>query len=147
MAHFKRVATAVWQGSGAEGSGVLNGPSGVFQNTPYSFKARFQNEDGKAGTNPEELIAAAHAGCYAMALSFQLSNAGFPPAKLECNAVIDMEKLDAGWAFQKITLQLTADVPGIDSDKFHELAAAAKAGCPVSRALGAVPIELEAELI
>jgi lipoyl-dependent peroxiredoxin len=146
MAHFKRTATAVWQGTGAEGSGVLNGPSGVLNNTPYSFKARFQNEDGTAGTNPEELIAAAHAGCFAMALSFQLTGAGFPPAELHCTANIDMEKDDKGWVFQKITLVLNARVPGIEADKFEELAAAAKAGCPVSRALSAVPIELQTTL-
>jgi len=147
MAHFKRTASAVWQGSGADGSGTLNGPSGVLKDTPYSSKLRFQNEDGKAGTNPEELIAAAHAGCYIMALSFQLTAAGFPPAALNCSATIDMEKGDSGWSFEKITLVLDADVPGIESDKFHELANAAKAGCPVSKALSAVPIELDATLI
>jgi osmotically inducible protein OsmC len=146
MAHFKRTASAVWQGTGAEGAGKLNGPSGVFNDTPYSFKARFQNEDGAAGTNPEELIAAAHAGCFAMALSFQLSGAGFPPAELRVSANIDMEKQETGWAFEKITLVLEGDVPGITNEKFQELANAAKAGCPVSRALSAVPIELQATL-
>lgn len=147
MAHFKRTASAVWQGTGAEGTGALNGPSGVLHDTPYSAKARFQNEDGKAGTNPEELIAAAHAGCYIMALSFQLSAAGFPPAALNCSATIDMDNSGGGWGFEKITLVLEADVPGIDANKFQELANAAKAGCPVSKALSAVPIELEASLI
>ncbi|MBU6341744.1 MAG: OsmC family protein [Bacteroidetes bacterium] len=142
MAHFKRTASAVWQGTGAEGVGKLNGPSGVFQDTPYSFKARFQNEDGTAGTNPEELIAAAHAGCYAMALSFQLTGAGFPPASLEVKAEIDMESGEGGWSFKQITLHLHADVPGIAAEKLQELAEAAKAGCPVSRALAAVPIAL-----
>jgi osmotically inducible protein OsmC len=146
MAHFKRSASAVWHGTGAEGSGSLNGPSGVLHDTPYSAKARFQNEDGKAGTNPEELIAAAHAGCYIMALSFQLAGAGFPATELRCTASIDMEKGDSGWGFQKITLHLEANVPGISADKFNELANAAKAGCPVSKALSAVPIELEAAL-
>ena len=146
MAHFKRTASAVWQGTGAEGAGKLNGPSGVFNDTPYSFKARFQIEDGAAGTNPEELIAAAHAGCFAMALSFQLSGAGFPPAELRVSANIDMEKQEAGWAFEKITLVLEGDVPGITNEQFQELALAAKAGCPVSRALSAVPIELQATL-
>jgi osmotically inducible protein OsmC len=147
MAHFKRTASAVWQGTGAEGSGTLTGPSGVLAGTPYSFKARFQNEDGQAGTNPEELIAAAHAGCYAMALSFQLSGAGFPPAELRASATIDMENSGSGWGFEKITLHLEANVPGIDADKFAELANAAKAGCPVSKALSAVPIELDAKLV
>ena len=146
MAHFKRTASAIWQGAGADGSGALNGPSGVLTDTPYSAAKRFQNEDGKAGTNPEELIAAAHAGCYIMALSFGLSGAGFPPTELRCEATIDMEKGDSGWGFQKITLHLDAEVPGIDAEKFQELAKAAKAGCPVSKALSSVPIELVANL-
>ena len=147
MATFKRTASAVWRGSGAEGSGLLTGPSGVLNDTPYSAKLRFQNEDGKAGTNPEELIAAAHAGCYIMALSFRLSGAGFPPSELRCSATIDMEKGDAGWSFAKITLHLEASVPGLAADQFMEHANAAKAGCPVSKALAAVPIELEAKLV
>jgi osmotically inducible protein OsmC len=147
MAHFKRTASAVWQGTGAEGSGTLDGPSGVLTGTPYSAKLRFQNEDGKAGTNPEELIAAAHAGCYIMALSFRLSGEGFPPTELRCSATIDMENSGGGWGFEKITLHLEANVPGIDAEKFAELANAAKAGCPVSKALSAVPIELEAKLV
>ncbi|MCK6693071.1 MAG: OsmC family protein [Thermoanaerobaculia bacterium] len=147
MASFKRTASAVWRGSGAEGSGSLTGPSGVLDNTPYSAKLRFQNEDGKAGTNPEELIAAAHAGCYIMALSFRLSGAGFPPSELRCSATIDMEKGDAGWGFAKITLYLEASVPGLAADQFMEHANAAKAGCPVSKALAAVPVELEAKLV
>lgn len=147
MAHFQRTATAVWQGSGAEGSGTLDGPSGVLSATPYSAAKRFQNEDGKAGTNPEELIAAAHAGCYIMALSFRLSGEGFAPEELRCSATIDMEKGSDGWGFQKITLRLEAKVAGISAEKFAELANAAKAGCPVSKALSAVPIELDATLL
>jgi len=146
MAHFKRTASAAWRGTGADGSGSLSGPSGVLNDTPYSAAKRFNNEDGKAGTNPEELIAAAHAGCYIMALSFQLSGAGFPPTELRCSATIDLEKGDSGWGFQKITLQLEAEVPDISAEKFQELANAAKAGCPVSKALASVPIELEAKL-
>lgn len=146
MATFKRTASATWRGTGAEGTGSLTGPSGVLTNTPYSFVKRFQNEDGTAGTNPEELIAAAHAGCYIMALSFQLTGAGFPPAELRCTAQIDMDNKSGGWAFQKITLHLEGEVPGISAEKFNELAQAAKAGCPVSQALASVPIELEAQL-
>ncbi|MFM7400608.1 MAG: OsmC family peroxiredoxin [Bacteroidota bacterium] len=146
MAHFKRNASAVWNGSGAEGSGELNGPSGVLSGTPYSAAKRFQNEDGKAGTNPEELIAAAHAGCYIMALSFRLSGAGFPPTTLRCDATIDMDNSSGGWAFEKITLHLEAEVPGIDHAQFMELAEAAKSGCPVSKALSSVAIELHASL-
>ncbi len=146
MASFKRTASAVWHGNGPDGSGVLNGPSGVLSSTPYSAQLRFQNEDGRAGTNPEELIAAAHAGCYAMALSFALTNAGFTPDTLRCSATITMEKTDAGWTFANIALQLEAKVPDISEEKFQELAHGAKSGCPVSRALGAVPISLQAIL-
>lgn len=146
MAHFKRTASAVWHGTGAEGSGSLNGTSGVLHDTPYSAKARFQNEDGKAGTNPEELIAAAHAGCYIMALSFRLAGAGFTATELRCTASIDMDNSSGGWAFEKITLHLEASIPGITAEQFDELAQGAKAGCPVSKALSAVPIELEAVL-
>lgn len=147
MAHFKRTASAVWRGTGAEGSGSLDGPSGVLSGTPYSAKLRFQNEDGKAGTNPEELIAAAHAGCYIMALSFRLSGAGFAPSELRCSATIDMDNSGGGWAFEKITLHLEASVPGIGAEQFMEHAKAAKEGCPVSKALSAVSIELDARLV
>lgn len=147
MAHFQRTASAVWHGTGAEGSGTLNGPSGVLSDTPYSAAKRFANEDGKAGTNPEELIAAAHAGCYIMALSFRLSAEGFTPRELSCSATIDMDNSAGGWAFQKITLRLEARITGISDEMFNELANAAKAGCPVSKALAAVPIELEAKLL
>ncbi len=147
MAHFQRTASAVWRGTGSEGSGALDGPSGVLAATPYSAAKRFQNEDGKAGTNPEELIAAAHAGCFIMALSFQLSGAGFPPAELRCSSTIDMDNSGGGWSFQKITLRLEGNVPGISAEKFQELANAAKAGCPVSKALSAVPMELELKMV
>ncbi len=147
MASFQRTASAIWHGTGPEGSGTLSGPSGVLNDTPYSAKLRFQNEDGRAGTNPEELIAAAHAGCYAMALSFGLTNAGFTPDTLRCSATITMEKTDAGWTFAHIALQLEAKVLGISQEKFLELAEGAKKGCPVSRALSAVPISLEATLL
>jgi osmotically inducible protein OsmC len=146
MASFKRTASAVWRGSGAEGTGELDGPSGVLTGVPYSAQKRFQNDDGKAGTNPEELIAAAHAGCFIMALSFQISAAGFTAEELRCSSTIQMEKLDAGWTFQRITLDLQGKVPGIGQEKFQELANAAKAGCPVSRALSAVPMDLNARL-
>jgi len=147
MAHFKRTATAAWRGTGADGSGSLSGPSGVLDGTPYSAAKRFQNEDGKAGTNPEELIAAAHAGCFIMALSFRLSGAGYTPTELRCTASIDMDNSSGGWAFEKITLHLEAEVPGIEAAEFLELANAAKTGCPVSKALSAVPMELEAKLV
>mgnify|MGYP002079138253 FL=1 len=140
---MKRKATAVWQGTGMEGNGTLSSDSGVLNNTQYSFSTRFA--DG-IGTNPEELIAAAHAGCFTMALSFQLSNAGFVPEKLETKAVLNMEKLELGWTVTAIELNLEASVPGIDNEKFMELANAAKAGCPVSRLLN-TEITMNAKLI
>lgn len=147
MAHFQRTASAAWRGTGADGAGTLDGPSGVLSGIPYSAAKRFSNEDGKAGTNPEELIAAAHAGCYIMALSFRLSKEGFPPTELRCSSTIDMDNSSGGWAFEKITLRLEANVPGISAEQFAEFATAAKSGCPVSKALSAVPIELEAKLV
>lgn len=143
---MKRTASAVWNGSGKEGKGVLTSPSGVLSNTPYSFATRFMSEDGKAGTNPEELIAAAHAGCFSMALSFQLSGAGFVPTELKTEAIITMENINGGFSITHILLQLNATVPGIDQAKFQELAENAKANCPISRALSAVPMSLEAKL-
>lgn len=142
---MKRKATAIWKGSGPEGSGTLTTQSGAFKDQPYSARLRFQNEDGRAGTNPEELIAAAHAGCFAMALSFQLTNAGFTADELHADAVITMEKDDSGWTIPASKLILKAKVPGISRDQFMDLAAKAKAGCPVSRLLNA-DITLEAEL-
>ncbi len=143
---MRRTGSAVWQGTGLEGTGSLTTPSGVLKEQPYSTRLRFENADGRAGTNPEELIAAAHAGCFAMALSFQLTGAGHAPTKLDVNATITMAKTGNDWAFDNIVLALDAHVPGIDEAKFNELANAAKAGCPVSKALSAVPITLEAKL-
>ncbi len=143
---MRRTGSAIWQGSGLEGSGSLTTPSGVLNAQPYSTKLRFENADGRAGTNPEELIASAHAGCFAMALSFQLSGAGHAPEKLDVTATITMKQTGNDWAFESIALKLDAKVPGIDEAKFHELANAAKAGCPVSKALSAVPITLDATL-
>ncbi len=141
---MKRRATAVWTGSGQEGSGHLSGPSGVLNETPYSALTRFKNEDGKAGTNPEELIAAAHAGCFAMALSFGLSGAGFPPEKLAVKATVTIERLEeGGFGITNILLDLTGKVDGIDEAQFTEFANEAKKGCPVSKALSAVPIDLD----
>ncbi|HXI01114.1 MAG TPA: OsmC family protein [Sphingobacteriaceae bacterium] len=140
---FKRYATAKWSGSGLEGKGSLNGPSGVLNETPYNFKARFQNEDGKNGTNPEELIAAAHAGCFAMALSFQIVGAGFTADELETKATITVSEVEGGFAFSDILLELKGKVSGMDEDKFRELAEVAKANCPVSKALESVPISLQ----
>lgn len=144
---MKRKSTAVWNGSGKEGSGKLSSTSGVLNQTPYSFAARFMSEDGKAGTNPEELIAAAHAGCFSMALSFQLGGAGFTPNELHTEAIVNLENVDGGFKIQRIDLILKGKVPGIDKNQFLELATNAKKNCPVSQALSAVEITLSAELI
>lgn len=140
---IKRNATAKWNGSGSAGKGTLNGPSGVLKDTPYSTKSRFENADGKAGTNPEELIAAAHAGCFTMALSFQLEGAGFTADELETTATVSIDKVEGGFAIQEISLDLKGKVSGMDEAKFKELAEIAKANCPVSKALSAVPVSLK----
>lgn len=139
---MKRTATAIWQGTGLEGQGSLTTKSGVFKQQPYSFKTRFKNEDGTLGTNPEELIAAAHAGCFNMALSFQLTNEGFVPTILETEAVITMENIDGHFKITTIDLHLSADVPQITNDGLQKIAENAKANCPISQALASVPIQL-----
>ena len=143
---MKRTAKAVWKGPGPTGSGELSTPqSGVFKSQPYSAKLRFENEDGKLGTNPEELIAAAHAGCYAMALSFGLTGAGLTAEEITTDALLSLEKEDIGWTIKKIALTVTAKVPGLDAGKFAEIAEATKQGCPVSRVLNC-EITLDAKL-
>jgi osmotically inducible protein OsmC len=142
-----RKSTAVWQGDGLHGKGALTMQSGVLHDQPYSFNTRFQSEDGKAGTNPEELLGAAHAGCYAMALSFALTGAGSPPAELRVTAAVDLRKVGEEFAITTIALELEARVPGMDAAKFQTLAEAAKKGCPVSKALAATPITLSAKLV
>jgi len=138
-----RKASAVWKGSLKEGKGVVSTDSGVLSNTQYSFSTRF--EDGR-GTNPEELIAAAHAGCFAMALSGQLGNAGMTAESLEVTAAITLEKTDAGFTVTKSQLDLTARIPGADQAAFDKAAEAAKAGCPISRLLKA-EISLNSKLV
>ena len=142
-----RKGSAEWIGTGLEGAGFLNTPSGLLDNMPYSLSHRFENEDGRAGTNPEELIAAAHAGCFCMALSFQIVEAGYTPNRLATTAVIQMKQEGYDWSFEKIILNLEAEVQNIGEEKFIELANNAKESCPVSMALSAVPIELNAKLI
>jgi osmotically inducible protein OsmC len=144
---LKRSSTAVWHGTGSKGSGTLSTLSGAFKDQPYSANARFQSEDGKAGTNPEELIAAAHAGCFTMALSFQLTNAGHEPTELKTEAVVSMEKQDIGWTITNIHLELEGKVPNVTADKFNELAEVAKKGCPISRALAGNNITMSAKLL
>jgi lipoyl-dependent peroxiredoxin len=142
---LKRRANAVWRGSGVEGKGTLQTHSGALEKLPYSTHARFQDEEGKSGTNPEELIAAAHAGCFAMALSFQISGAGLEAEELDVNAVVTIEKEGVHWTITAVRLELRGRVPGISAEKFQELAEAAKAGCPVSKLLNA-EITLDATL-
>jgi osmotically inducible protein OsmC len=129
-----RKASAVWNGSLKEGKGTISTESGVLSKTQYSFSTRFENG---SGTNPEELIAAAHAGCFSMALSAQLGNAGITPESLETTAVLTMEKLEAGFTITKVHLDVTARIPGVDKAAFEKAAAEAKAGCPISRLLKA----------
>jgi lipoyl-dependent peroxiredoxin len=137
-----RKARAVWRGTGKDGSGRLSTDSGVLDDTAYSFKTRFENEKG---TNPEELIAAAHAGCFTMALAFQLQGAGLTPTELATEAAVSLEKEGQGFAVKKSALTLKAQVPGIDRAKFEELARAAEKNCPISKVLNA-EITLDWEL-
>jgi osmotically inducible protein OsmC len=129
-----RKASAVWKGSLKEGKGTISTDSGVLSTTPYSFSTRFENG---TGTNPEELIAAAHAGCFTMALSAQLGNAGITPESLETTASVTLEKLEAGFTVTKVHLDVTARIPGADKEAFEKAAQAAKSGCPISRVLKA----------
>jgi lipoyl-dependent peroxiredoxin len=137
-----RKANAVWSGSGREGTGKLTSTSGVLSNTTYGFKSRF--EDGP-GTNPEELIAAAHAGCFSMALAFGLQGAGFTPDEIRTEAAVSIEPEGEGFKITKSALTLRAKIPGIDEAKFMELARGAEKNCPVSKVLNA-EITLDAKL-
>jgi len=129
-----RKAKAVWRGTGRDGDGDLTSDSGVLSETPYSFRTRFENEKG---TNPEELIAAAHAGCFTMALAFQLQGAGYTPTELTTEAAISLDPDGAGFRITKSALTLSADVPGLDKETFDKLAGEAEKNCPVSRVLNA----------
>jgi len=142
MATIVRDATAVWTGAGKDGRGSLTTQSGTLQETPYSFTTRFG--DGK-GTNPEELIAAAHAGCFSMALAFRLSGAGHPPERLTTKADLSIVQEGGGWRISAVTLNLKAKVSGLAREEFLKLAEEAKATCPVSKVLNA-DITLNAEL-
>ncbi len=138
-----RTANAVWKGNLKEGSGSLTSQSGALKSLPYSFKARFEDEKGTSGTNPEELIAAAHAGCFAMQLSHFLAENGTPATKLDATAAVT---LIPGTGITASKLTLVGTVPGLEEAKFKELADKAKAGCPVSKALGAINVTLDARL-
>ena len=131
---MKRTASAVWQGDLEKGQGTLSTQSGILGKTLYSFATRFENS---IGTNPEELIAAAHAGCFTMALAAFLSSAGFVPADLSTRATLILEQVEDNWTITSIHLDLSGRVPGIDAAKFDEIADQARASCPVSRLLKA----------
>jgi osmotically inducible protein OsmC len=140
----KRIANAVWNGSLQEGNGTMRMRSGAYEG-PYTFQSRF--EEGE-GTNPEELIAAAHAGCFSMALSGDLGRAGYEPESVETTATVHLEMGDGPPTVARIVLDTRARVPGIEDGEFQELAEGAKQNCPISRALAAVPtIEVNAELV
>jgi lipoyl-dependent peroxiredoxin len=138
-----RTAEAEWKGSVTEGAGTMKLGSGAFEGK-YSFKSRF--EDG-VGTNPEELIGAAHAGCFSMALSAQLGRAGFTPTRIHTTAKVHLTKSEGGFSINLIDLDTEAEVPGISPEVFQEQAEGAKKGCPVSKALAGVDIKLNAKLV
>jgi osmotically inducible protein OsmC len=139
---MKRNASAVWKGGLKDGKGTISSDSGVLADTQYSFSTRF--EDGK-GTNPEELIAAAHAGCFSMALSAQLGTMGLTPGEIRTSAAVSLDKVGEGFAITAVHLTVKAKVPGADAAQFQTAANNAKAGCPVSKVLNAT-ITMEATL-
>jgi osmotically inducible protein OsmC len=138
-----RKAKAIWRGTGRAGDGNLTTDSGVLDNTPYSFRTRFENEKG---TNPEELIAAAHAGCFTMALAFQLQGAGFTPTELATDAAVSLDPEGQGFRISRSALTLRANVPNLDQATFFRLAGEAEKNCPVSKVLNAA-ITLDAKLV
>ncbi len=140
---MQRTASAHWAGGLKDGKGTVSTQSGVLNQTQYSFSTRFENG---AGTNPEELIAAAHAGCFSMALSAQLGNAGMTAESIDTKATLTLDKTDAGFSITTVHLDVTAKIPGADQSKFDEAAQNAKKGCPVSRVLNA-NITMDAKLV
>jgi lipoyl-dependent peroxiredoxin len=139
---MERKASAVWKGGLKDGKGQVSSASGVLSNTPYSFATRFE---GTPGTNPEELIAAAHAACFSMALSAQLGGSNLTPESINTSATLKMEKLEAGWTITAVHLDVVAKVPGASAEAFNTAAQNAKAGCPVSKVLNA-KITMDAKL-
>jgi osmotically inducible protein OsmC len=131
---MERKASAVWKGGLKDGKGSVSSASGVLSNTPYSFATRFE---GTPGTNPEELIAAAHAGCFTMALSGQLGGANLTAESINTTATLTMEKLEAGWTITAVHLDVVAKIPGATAEAFDKAAKNAETGCPVSRVLNA----------
>jgi osmotically inducible protein OsmC len=131
---MQRKASAVWKGGLKDGKGSLSAPGGVLNNTQYSFASRFESG---AGTNPEELIAAAHAGCFSMALSGQLGGANLTADSIETNVTLTMDKLESGWTITASHIDVVGKVPGADAATFQKCAEAAEKGCPVSKVLNA----------
>lgn len=144
MASFKRTAESVWNGGGKDGTGALTTQSGVLDHIPYSAGRRFGDEKG---TNPEELLAAAHSGCFNMALAFGLTAAGHPPQELRTTAAVTIESDGPGFSIRTVALTLKGQVPGISAEEFKKAADAAKAGCPVSKLFKGAEITLDAELV
>jgi osmotically inducible protein OsmC len=140
---MQRKASAVWQGGIKDGKGSITTASGVLSASPYSFGTRFE---GAPGTNPEELIAAAHAGCFSMALSLMLGEAGIMPERIDTEAAVSLEKTEGGFSITKVHLEVSVRAPGADRAKFEAAAAKAKAGCPVSKVLNAT-ITMNAKLV
>jgi osmotically inducible protein OsmC len=141
-----RKSMTEWKGDGPTGSGSLNTESGALRAQPYSFKTRFQ-ADGGTTTNPEELLAAAHAACFAMTVAFVLTDAGHAPQRLEVTAAVDISRVGAGFGITAIALDLEARVDGLGPDQFRALTEAAKTNCPVSKALSSTPISLTSRLV
>ena len=139
---MQRTASAHWSGGLKDGKGSLTTPSGVLKNTPYSFATRFESQPG---TNPEELIGAAHAGCFSMALSAQLGNGGMTAQSIDTTATVTLEKLESGFAVTAVHLEVKVKIPGGDKTKFEQAAKNAKEGCPVSKLLNA-KITMDAQL-
>lgn len=139
---MQRKASAVWKGGLKDGKGSLSAPGGVLNNTQYSFSTRFENAPG---TNPEELIAAAHAGCFSMALSAQLGGANLTPESISTTVTLSLEKLDSGWTITASHIDVVGKVPGADAATFQKYAEAAEKGCPVSKVLNA-KISMSAKL-
>ena len=135
-------ASAIWKGSLKEGGGTISTETGVLNNAPYGFKSRFENGPG---TNPEELIGAAHAGCFSMAFALMLGNAGLTPEKIETHAAVTLQQDGAGFTITSSHLTVTAKIPGIDQARFNEIANQAKEGCPVSKVMN-TKITMDAKL-
>lgn len=140
---INRTGSAQWSGGTKDGKGSISTGSGALADYPYGFAARFE---GQPGTNPEELLGAAHAGCFTMALSLVLGNAGFTATKMSTTATVTLEKVGEGYAITAVALKLEATVPGADDAKFQELANVAKTNCPLSKVINA-PISLDAKLV